>query len=214
MMQFVSRTRRGFGVLAFAASLTVASAHPLAPAGSEPWIQRTKLVASDGAGNDFLGRSVAFEGDVAVVGAAGSDPGGAEAQGAAYVYVRSNGAWTEAEKLTASDGAAGDEFGFAVAISGDTIIVGARFAAVDGVDGRGAGYVFVRSGDAWTEQAKLVADDGAAFDELGDSVAIDGDTVLLGAPFRDSSRGAVYAFVRDGDAWSAQGSMAADDGAD
>jgi hypothetical protein len=214
MMQFASRTRLGFGVLAFAASLTVASAHPLAPAGSEPWIQRSKLVASDGAGNDFLGRSVAFEGDVAVVGAAGSDPGGAEAKGAAYVYVRSNGAWTEAEKLTASDGAAGDEFGFAVAISGDTIVVGARFAAVDGIDGRGAGYVFVRSGDAWIEQAKLVADDGAAFDELGDSVAIDGDTVLLGAPFRDSSRGAVYAFVRDGDAWSAQGGMTADDGVD
>jgi len=190
------------------------SAASAAPSGSEPWLQRAKLVASDGASNDFLGRSVAFEGDVAVVGAAGSDPGGAEAQGAAYVYLRSNGAWNEAAKLTASDGAAGDEFGFAVALSGDTIVVGARFASVDGVNGRGAGYVFVRSGDTWVEQTKLVADDGAAFDELGDSVAIDGDTVLLGAPFRNSSRGEVYAFVRDGNTWSAQGSMIADDGAD
>jgi len=215
MIRFVSRARLGVCALVLAASTVLASTvPPPAPEGSEPWIQRTKLVASDGASNDFLGRSVAFEGDVAVVGAAGSDPGGAEAQGAAYVYVRANGAWSETAKLTAPDGAAGDEFGFAVAISGDTIVVGARFATVDAISGRGAAYVFVRSGDAWVEQTKLVADDGAAFDELGDSVAIDDDTVLLGAPFRNSSRGAVYAFVRDGDAWSAQGSMAADDGAD
>jgi FG-GAP repeat protein len=206
--------RRRMGVIALAAALTFVSVASAAPADSEPWIQRAKLVASDGASNDFLGRSVAFEGDVAVVGAAGSDPGGAASQGAAYVYVRSNGAWSEVPKLTASDGAAGDEFGFAVAISGDTIVVGARFASVDGISGRGAGYVFVRSGDAWVEQTKLAAADGAAFDELGDSVAIDGDTVLLGAPFRDSSHGAVYAFVRDGDAWSAQGSMIANDGAE
>ena len=206
--------RSSIGVLAFAASLMLVSAASAAPSGSEPWLQRAKLVASDGASNDFLGRSVAFEGDVAVVGAAGSDPGGAEAQGAAYVYLRSNGAWNEAAKLTASDGAAGDEFGFAVALSGDTIVVGARFASVDDINGRGAGYVFVRSGDTWVEQTKLVADDGAAFDELGDSVAIDGDTVLLGAPFRNSSRGEVYAFVRDGNTWTAQGSMIADDGAD
>ena len=214
MIRFVFAVRLVSCVLAFAASLAGASSHPRVPAGGEPWVQRAKLVASDGASNDFLGRSVALEGDVAVVGAAGSDPDGAEAEGAAYVYVRSNGTWSEAAKLTASDGAAGDEFGFAVAISGDTIVVGARFASVDAISGAGAGYVFVRSGDAWVEQAKLVADDGAAFDELGDSVAIDGDTVLLGAPFRNSSRGEVYAFVRDGNTWTAQGSMIADDGAD
>lgn len=214
MIRFVSWARVGSVAVALAVSAAVASAAPLAPFGGEPWLQRARLVASDGASNDFLGRSVALEGDIAVVGAAGSDPGGAESQGAAYVYLRSNGAWAEMAKLTAPDGAAGDEFGFAVAISGDTIVVGARFATVDAISGRGAAYVFVRSGDAWGLQTKLVAEDGAAFDELGDSVAIDGDTVLLGAPFRDSSRGKVYAFVRDGAAWSAQGSMAADDGAD
>jgi hypothetical protein len=214
MIGSVSWTRAVSCAVAFVISMAVASASPVASAGSEPWLQRAKLVASDGAGNDFLGRSVALEGDVAVVGAAGSDPGGAESQGAAYVYLRSDGGWSEAAKLTAPDGAAGDEFGFAVAISGDTIVVGARFATVDAISGRGAAYVFVRSGDTWALQTKLVADDGAAFDELGDSVAIDGDTVLLSAPFRDSSRGKVYAFVRDGGAWSAQGSMVANDGAE
>ncbi|MET0230083.1 MAG: hypothetical protein ABW186_04035 [Rhodanobacteraceae bacterium] len=215
MLRFVCFSRVASCVLAasFMTSPAFAAA-PHAPAGSEAWIQRAKLVASDGAGNDFLGRSVALDGDVAVVGAAGSDPDGAESRGAAYVYVRTSGTWTETAKLTASDGAAGDEFGFAVAISGDTLVVGARFATVDAISGRGAAYVFVRSGDAWTEQTKLVAGDGAAFDELGDSVAIDGDTVLLGAPFRDSSRGKVYAFVRDGQTWSAQGSLTAADGAD
>jgi hypothetical protein len=177
------------------------------------WTLRAELTASDGAGNDYLGRSVSLDGDTVVVGAAGSDVGGNESQGAAYVFVRSGDTWTEQAKLTAPDGAAGDEFGFAAAIAGDTIIVGARFAAIDGINGHGAAYVFVRSGDAWTLQAKLSADDGAAFDEAGFSVAIDGDTALVGAPFANASQGKAYVFTRSGSDWTAQATLAADDGA-
>jgi len=176
------------------------------------WTLRAELTASDGAGGDYLGRSVSLDGDTAVVGAAGSDVGG-ESQGAAYVFVRSGDTWTQQVKLVAPDGAPGDEFGFAAAISGDTIVVGARFAAIDGIDGHGAAYVFVRSGDTWTEQAKLSADDGAAYDEAGFSVAIDGDTVLVGAPFANASQGKAYAFTRTGTDWAYQATFVADDGA-
>jgi len=176
------------------------------------WTLRAELTASDGAGGDYLGRSVSLDGDTAVVGAAGSDVGG-ESQGAAYVFVRSGDTWTQQVKLVAPDGAPGDEFGFAAAISGDTIVVGARFAAIDGIDGHGAAYVFVRSGDTWTQQAKLSADDGAAYDEAGFSVAIDGDTVLVGAPFANASQGKAYAFTRTGTDWAYQATFAADDGA-
>src|SRR5262245_26311091 len=92
------------------------------------WTLRAELTASDGAGGDYLGRSVSLDGDTAVVGAAEAGVDG-ENRGAAYVFVRSGDAWTQQAKLVAPDGAAADEFGFAVAISGDTIVVGARFAA-------------------------------------------------------------------------------------
>lgn len=181
--------------------------------GAEPWTQRAKLVAPDGAIDDFLGRAVSIDGDTAVVGAAGADIGGSSSQGAVYVFVRSGDTWAEQTKLIAADGAAGDEFGFAVAIAGDTIAVGSRFATVDGVNGKGAVYVFVRSGTEWIEQAKLAAKDGAAFDELGFSVSANGDTVLAGAPFADGSQGKVSVFTRSGSAWSEQATLAADDGA-
>ena len=189
----------------------------LSPATAAPWdtdwTLRAELTASDGAGSDYLGRSVSLDGDTAVVGAAGSDVGGAESQGAAYVFVRSGDAWTQQAKLTAPDGAAGDEFGFAAAIAGDTIVVGARFAAIDGINGHGAAYVFVRSGDTWTQQAKLAADDGAAYDEAGFSVAIDADTVLVGAPFANGSQGKAYVFTRVGTDWTPEATLVADDGA-
>jgi hypothetical protein len=176
------------------------------------WTLRAELTASDGAGGDYLGRSVSLDGDTAVVGAAEAGVDG-ENRGAAYVFVRSGDSWTQQAKLVAPDGAAADEFGFAAAISGDTIVVGARFAAIDGINGHGAAYVFVRSGDTWTEQAKLSADDGAAYDEAGFSVAIGGDSVLVGAPFANASQGKAYVFTRSGTDWTPEATLAADDGA-
>lgn len=209
MTLLVSAARRALLVLGALVFVSSATAAPW----DTDWTLRAELTASDGAGSDYLGRSVSLDGDTAVVGAAGADIDGNESQGAAYVFVRSGDTWTQAVKLTAPDGAAADEFGFAAAISGDTIVVGARFAAIDGIDGHGAAYVFVRSGGTWNEQAKLAAEDGAAYDEAGFSVAIDGDTVLVGAPFANGSQGKAYVFTRSGSDWAPQATIAADDGA-
>src|SRR5262245_39575945 len=96
------------------------------------------------------------------------------------------------QTLVASDGTVGDRFGRSVAIDGDTAVVGAP-----GRDGsRGAAYAFTRVGDGWTQSAKLTASDGAGLDHLGQSVAIDGDTIVAGAPGNDVGAGAIYTFTR------------------
>jgi hypothetical protein len=105
------------------------------------WTQQAKLTASDAAGGDFFGRSVAVSGDTAVVGANGDDDAGSSS-GSAYVFVRSGTVWTQQAKLTASDAATSDQFGVSLAVSGDTAVIGAyRFPA-----DIGSAYVFVRSG--------------------------------------------------------------------
>ncbi|MBN2822796.1 MAG: cell wall-binding repeat-containing protein, partial [Coriobacteriia bacterium] len=104
--------------------------------------------------------------------------------GSAYVFTRSGTAWTEQAKLTASDGAVSHNFGISVAISSDTAVIGAYYAD----SYRGSAYVFTRSGTAWTEQAKLTASDGAAFEQFGFSVAVSGDTAVVGA-FGDADNG-------------------------
>ena len=122
---------------------------------------------------------------------------------------------TEDLKLTASDGAAGDYFGNAIAVSGDTAIVGARFDN----NSSGAAYVLVRAaGGTWSQQAKLTASDAAASDSFGASVSIDGDTAIVGAmydtPFGYKS-GSAYVFERDGaGTWSQVKKLTASDGSD
>ena len=104
--------------------------------------------------------------------------------------------WTEQAKLTASDGASGDYFGHAVAVDGDTALIGAR-ADDDNGEGSGSAYVFTRNAGGWTEQAKVTASDGAANDRFGWSVAVDGDTALIGAHLDDDngeSSGSAYVF--------------------
>ena len=102
-------------------------------------------------------------------------------QGSAYVFTRSGTTWTQQAKLTASDGAADDYFGYSVALSGDTALVGAYWDDVGANYDQGSAYVFTRSGTTWTQQAKLTASDGAAGDHFGHSVALSGDTALVGA---------------------------------
>lgn len=170
--------------------------------------QHTKLTASDGEANDYFGRSVSISGDWAVVGAPNHD-----AAGAAYVLSRSGTTWTEQAKLTASDGAANDFFGFSVVISGDTVVVGA-VGDDDNGSNSGSAYVFTRGGTTWTEQAKLTAGDGAADDWLGRSVSIGGDTAVVGA-FSDTvvDWSAAYVFTRSGTTWTEQAKLTASDGA-
>ena len=183
------------------------------------WSQEAKLVAGDGAQDDWLGFSVAVDGDTLVVGAPNDDDQGS-ASGSAYVFTRSGTTWSQQAKLTASDGAAGNLFGKAVSISGDTVVVGAQGHDPGAGSDSGAAYVFFRSGTAWSQQAKLTASDGAEGDWLGFSVAISGDTVVTGAQKDDdqgADSGSAYVFVRNGIIWSQQakltgGDSVADDG--
>jgi len=159
--------------------------------------EEAKLTASDGAASDYFGWSVALSGDTALVGADNNDDDGANS-GSAYIFERNNSGadnWGEVKKLTASDGAAGDIFGYSVGLSGDTALVGAW-----GDDsGQGAAYLFERNTggvDNWGEVAKLTASDGAASDSFGSSVSLSGDTALVGAPYNDTF-GSAYIFKRN-----------------
>jgi hypothetical protein len=176
--------------------------------------RQPKLLAADGAAYDRFGHAVAVSGDTAVVGADRNDEKGPDA-GAAYVFVRSGTTWSQQAKLTAADGHANDYFGVAVAVSGDTALVGSMFND-DAKSDAGAAYVFVRSGTSWTQQAKLLAADAASSKQLGISVALSGDTALVGA-VEDADHGkrsgAAYVFARGGTRWSQQAKLTAADGA-
>ncbi|MCI0856518.1 MAG: hypothetical protein J4N98_07495 [Chloroflexi bacterium] len=172
--------------------------------GADNWGEVMKLTASDAQAHDELGYSVAISGDTVVVGAFGKDSGGTRA-GAAYVFDRNEGGadnWGEVTKLTASDAQTGDQFGESVAVSGDTVVVGAHHEDAGGSDA-GAVYVFQRDqggADNWGEVTKLTASDAQAGDELGYSVAVSGDTAVVGAHHEDaggSKAGAAYVFDRN-----------------
>lgn len=182
------------------------------------WSVQQQLQGSDTAASDFFGRSVAISGTTAVVGAFGATLPGKPGAGAAYVFVRSAGTWSEQQKLSAPDAAQDAAFGYSVAISGNTVVVGAPGAAQGMKAEAGAAYVFVRSGTLWSLQQRLAASDAAADDQLGGSVAIDGDSVVVGADFADpagrSGAGAAYVFVRSGTMWSEQQKLVASDASD
>ena len=158
-----------------------------------------ELTASDGATNDKLGISVAVSGSTIVAGAFNRN----NLQGAVYVFSEpSAGGWvdaTQTAELTASDGAASDELGRSVAVSGSTIVAG----AIGHNNDHGAVYVFSEPGSGgWvdaTQTAELTASDGGNFDRLGLSVALSGSTIVAGAPNHNSNdQGAVYVFSEPG----------------
>ncbi|MCK6483155.1 MAG: thrombospondin type 3 repeat-containing protein [Phycisphaerae bacterium] len=206
------------------------------------WSQQAYLKASNTQAGDAFGISVAVSGDTIVVGAYLEDSNAtgvngnqadnsANNSGAAYVFVRSGGVWSQQAYLKASNTDANDQFGLSARVNGDTVVVGAWFEASSstGVDGNqadnsanssGAAYVFVRSGTIWSQQAYLKASNTGADDRFGFAVAASGDTVVVGAWLEDSgatgvngnqadnsasNSGAAYVFVRDamGD-WSQQ----------
>src|SRR5262249_11932887 len=152
-----------------------------------------------------------------IVGAYVDDVGANSDQGSAYVFTRSGSTWTQQQKLTANDGAANDQFGSAVAVSGDTVAVGAYEDDVGGQADAGSAYVFVGSGTTWTQQAKLTANDGGGSNQFGSAVAVSGDTVAVGAN-QDTVGGQVvsgsaYVFVRNGTTWTQQQKLTASDAA-
>lgn len=188
------------------------SAYVFARSG-KTWHQEAKLTAIDGAPNDTFGGNVAVSGDTIVIGSMRDDDRG-ENSGSAHIFMRSNGIWTSQAKILASDGAKGDAFGQSVALSGNTIIIGSPRDDVNGED-RGSVYAFIRDGAIWREHAKLTADDGADGDLFGISVAISGETILVGADLHDEvapNAGAVYVYTRTGNRWSQQAKLTASDG--
>ncbi len=205
------------------------------------WSEQARLLGSNTEWDDRFGESVAISGDTVVVGAwweestatgvnGDESNNDALASGAAYVFVRDSTTWSQQAYLKASNTDVGDSFGWSVAISGDTVIVGAcdEDSAATGVDGdqgdnsvdaSGAAYVFVRDGTTWSQQAYLKASNTGEIDSFGWTVAISGETVVVGAALESSSAtgvngdqgdddapfsGAAYVFVRDGTTWSQQ----------
>ena len=203
--------------------------------------QQAYVKASNTEGNDRFGSSVAVSGNTVVVGAFFEDSNAtgvdgnqadnsAGGSGAAYVFTRSGTTWSQQAYLKASNTETSDSFGWAVAIDGDTVVVGARLEAsnatgVDGnqadnsANGSGAAYVFTRSGTTWSQQAYLKASNSGAGDQFGFSVALDNDTLVVGAISERSNAtgvdgnqadnsangsGAAYVFTRSGSTWSQQ----------
>jgi hypothetical protein len=178
--------------------------------GADNWGQVRKLTASDPGDDDCFGGSAAIHADTIVVGAYYED-GAGFSRGAAYIFARDAGGagnWGEVKKLTASDAEDRDLFGYSVAVSAPAgaglahIVVGAYSEDGEGSD-RGAAYVFRRNaggGGNWGQVRKLTASDAEDDDYLGHSVAISGNTVVVGAGWEDgegTDRGAAYVFARN-----------------
>jgi hypothetical protein len=208
------------------------------PVTVDPTVQQAYLKASNTGSGHAFGYSVAISGDTVVVGAnfeyssttgVNSTPNDlAPASGAVYVFTRSGGVWSQQAYLKASNTGALDHFGESVAISGDTVVVGAPREASsttgvnstpnDSASQSGAAYVFIRSGGVWSQQAYLKPSNTESNDQFGWSVAISGDTIVVGAFGEDSSTtgvnstpnnaasgsGAAYVFTRSGGVWSQQ----------
>ncbi len=180
------------------------------------WNQEAQLMAADGP--DYFGNSVSVDRGTVVVGAYGDDTAAGMNAGSAYVYHRSGMQWMQQAQLTAGDGASGDNFGRSVSVDGDTVVVGAYGDDTEAGVNAGSAYVFTRSGNLfWNLQGKLLASDGAANDNFGISVSVDGDTTAVGAYVDDTSAGtnagSAYIYVRDESGWIQQAKLTANDGA-
>ena len=174
---------------------------------------RVQLNTSAAVLKDNLGASVGISGDYAIVGVPKDDNDHGVDVGSLQIFLSTETGWVQHQKLTANDAESGDQFGTTLAVSGDYAVVGAP--RKDGV-GRnsGAAYIIRRQGTEWVEQAKLLASDETRADYFGTSVAIDGDTVLVGAyrnnePLADC--GAVYVFERTGENWNQTARLTAPD---
>jgi hypothetical protein len=172
------------------------------------WSQEAALYPEDAVESAGFGSSVALRAETALVGASGATVAGQAVPGAAYVFARNGGAWTQS-KLVSGEATAGEGFGGAVALSDEqTALVGAGQADVGGRQNVGAVYAFARSGADWARLAKMSAPNGAAGDGFGLTIATAASTALIGAPFQDIGGrhdvGAAYPFARSGSSWARQ----------
>jgi len=169
-----------------------------------------KIVSDDGTKNSLFGRSVSLDGDTALIGASSDN----NTTGAAYVYIKSGGRWILQAKLTASDKAERSFFGSRVSLSGNTALIGAYGSQVEGVRS-GAAYVFIRDGSGnWKQQAKLKSSVEMENNRFGLSVALSGNTALVGEYNQNEKvTGAAYIFVRDKQSrWTEQAKLLASNG--
>jgi trimeric autotransporter adhesin len=223
--------------------IAVDEEHARYPITIDPTAQNAYLKASNTGSTDGFGLSVAVSGDTVVIGAPQEDSGSngvngnqsnnnSTGSGAAYVFVRNGGTWSQQAYLKASNTGATDTFGTSVDVSesGNVIIVGAPFedSGATGINGNendnskpnsGAAYIFAREGTSWSQQAYLKASNSGLSDNFGQSVAIHANSAVVGAPAEDSNStgingdqgnnlipnaGAVYAFKRTGNNWTQQ----------
>ncbi len=164
-------------------------------------IEQQKLTARDGAAGDEFGISQGLDGDTLVLGADQKN----SRQGAVYVFTRQpDGTWAELQQITASDGAAGHEFGYSVGVSGNWIAVGARLEDVN-KDDAGAVYMFLKQGGIYTEMQKLRPNDWSSYDHFGSALEIQGTRLVVGAPRNDddgADSGSTYVFDESGGTWT------------
>ena len=189
------------------------SAYVFDLSGGTSWSQTTKLTAADGAVTDRFGVSVSLFGDRALIGARWDDDNGTSS-GSAYVFDLIGETWSQTTKLTAADGAAGDNFGLSVSLSGDSALIGAHLDDDNGSNS-GSAYVFDLNAGTWLQTAKFTTTDGAESDFFGGSVSLSGDRLLIGAYQDDdngNNSGSAYVFDLSGGTWS-QTAKISNDGA-
>ncbi|MCB1209737.1 MAG: hypothetical protein KDK97_10440, partial [Verrucomicrobiales bacterium] len=177
------------------------------------WSQQAILIANDGAVSDFFGLSVALEGDTAAIGALGDDTATGNNAGSVYVFDRSGSTWSQTTRLDAGLATAGENFGQAVSLSGDTLVASASRATTTGGTLAGRVSIYFRTAGTWALQQTVEAGDTAASDQFGYSLAVDGDSLIVGAPYRDdvatSDSGAAYTFTRSGSVWTQEQKLTA-----
>lgn len=174
-----------------------------------------KFVAADGASGDYFGLSVALSGDTALVGAHQDDDGGFNT-GSVYIFRTISGSWQQTAKLTADDAQPNDRFGYCVALSGDTAFIGAHDNHEVGTHS-GSVYIFRDIDGAWQQIAQIVGDDTEALDHFGTSVAVDGDTAIIGAAFDPEAgpaSGSAYVFRETAGNWHQLAKLIPDDAAE
>ncbi|MBL1217062.1 MAG: hypothetical protein D8M59_06145 [Planctomycetes bacterium] len=169
----------------------------------EKWVELSKFWASDGSTDEWFGEYLDMDGDYVVVGLYKDDPNGSRS-GSAYIFQRSGGYWNQMTKLIPSDGSTEYYYGSDVAISGNTVIVGAKWDW-PGASRCGSAYVYTGSGSSWSLQQKLYDPNGTHWDNLGCSVALDGDVAVIGALSDNDNvtdSGSAYVFTRSGSTWT------------
>ena len=181
--------------------------------GGSGWIESRVLPTPEATVQDLFGVPMATDGNTLVVGAQFADAHG-EDSGLAYIFEGRDGNWPRTAVLSASDAAAGDQFGLTVSVSGDRIVVGARLENSRG-NAAGAAYVFERRAGAWTQAAKLTASDAVAGDLFG-RASIDNGAMIVSADLNDdrgNAAGKAYAFEARGGTWTEVAKLYASDAA-